>query len=191
MVYTICVAIGLALYIYAEIIGKGASLANINIHKLIIGTVIFTVWQAIMLALGMGLAYLIEDMNKVDKMQEFTWMLSIFIFGILATRMIIKAWKKEPIVERREDVLIKRTLLRYSAKIGIQTGLMGLVLGFLDAGFINSIVVLALATIIVFVAALYSGYRFGCVYKALANIMGAICFIISDIYLIGCYFIGI
>jgi putative Mn2+ efflux pump MntP len=184
-------AIGLTLYIYAEIICKGAVLAHIDNQKLLFGAMIFTVWQLVMLAIGTGVALLIERLYDTEQMQQFTWIASIFIFAMLAAKMIIKGWKNEPIEERREDVLIRKNVILFSSKIGIQTGLMGLVLGFLGINFVTAVIVFAIAAIIVFILGLYSGYRLGYVYKTTAYIAGSLFFIMSDIYLVGCFLRGI
>lgn len=191
MVLTLSVAIGLILYIYAEIVCRGAVLARFDCKRVLFHTIVFTTWQLTMLLIGVGLANIIESLHNTKRMQEFTFAASIFIFILYGIKMIRKAWKNEPVEERREDVLISKKVIAFSAKIGVQTGTIGLVLGFLGVDIIGAIIIFAIAAVIVSVFGLYSGYRFGYVYKTTAYIISAICFILSDIYLIGCYFVGI
>lgn len=191
MMLTLCTAIGLTLYIYAEIICKGAVLAHIDKKKLCIGSLIFMAWQQAMLMMGAFAAICIENFRNTEEMQEFTWLCSIFIFAVLAGQMVRKAWKNEPVEERREDIFTGKKIVLFSARIGARTGLIGLVTGFLGADLLMGIMVMAMAAITVFIFGIYSGYRFGYIYKTTAYISGALCFIFTDIYLIGCYFVGI
>ena len=191
MVLTLCIIFGLILYIYAEVVCRGAVLARLEGIKLLFATIIFTLLQTGMLLLGIGAANGIEYIHDTKQMQEFTWIASIFIFAILAIHLLRKAWKNEPVEERRqEDVLNRKKVFFLSAKLGIQTIMAGMVLGFLEEDFFAAVIIFVISSIIVFLVALYSGYLFGYVYKTAAYVISSLLLIVSDIYLIGCYFVG-
>lgn len=188
MVLTLCMAMGLTLYIYAEIICKGAVLARFDYRKISKGVVVFCLWQLAMIAIGAGVATFIEGLQDTEQMQEFTWIASVFIFVFLTVKMFHKAWKNELIEERREDVLVFRNVITFSAGIGFRTMLIGFVLGFVEVNLVTAVILFAFAAVIVFIAGLYSGYRLGYGHKTAAYIAAALCFMASGIYLIVAYF---
>ncbi|MBE5872045.1 MAG: hypothetical protein E7294_12435 [Lachnospiraceae bacterium] len=187
----LCVIFGLILYLYAELICKGAVLARLEGVKLLFGTGIFVLLQLGMLLLGIEVAKGIEHFYDSAQMQEFTWVSSIFIFVLLAFYLLRKAFKNEPVEERRqEDVLNRKKVLLLSARLGIRTALAGMVLGFLEVNFIAAVIVFAVAAVVVFLLGLYSGYFLGYVYKTMAYIVSSLFLIVSAIYLIACFFVG-
>lgn len=185
-----CLSLGLTLDLYAEVVCKGAVLAKVENKRLCLGGLFFGFWQLLMLLVGVGFAHLIETIHQSERMEQFTWISSILVFAVIAGRMIRKAWKNEPINERREDILIHNTVLKFSVQMGLRTLVMGVTLGFLEVNLLHGILVMAIATVIVFMLGLYSGYRLGYVHKKIAYIIGALIYIASDVYLVGCYFLG-
>ena len=191
MVLLLCVIFGLILYLYAELICKGAVLARLEGVKLLFATGIFVLLQLGMLLLGIEVAKGIEHFYDSTQMQEFTWVASIFIFVFLAVHLLRKALKNEPVEERRqEDVLNRKKVLLLSARLGIRTAVAGMVLGFLEVNFIAAVIVFTVAAVVVFLLGLYSGYFFGYIYKTMAYVISSLFLIVSAIYLIACFFVG-
>lgn len=189
LVIIICVALGLAFNLFASLVCKGAVLAQIDQKKICISTLIFSAWQLITLVIGNVAAIWIEYLQDSREMNQFTWVGSIFIFAVFAVHMVRKAWKNEPVVERREDILLRKSVMKFSFQMGLPTIFAGMAFGFLGANLLQEVIVIALCAIIVFIAGLYTGYRVGYVHKTVAYIIGALFMIASDVYLIASYFV--
>ena len=185
----IILAIGCILDFYGEVLCRGALLSKINKAQMVIGTLLFGVWQLIMIVVGIGCATLLEDVIRLERMQHFTSIISILIFAVFAGRMFKKAWKNDYIEERRQDdVLHLKKAYLFAVKIGIKTGMIGLALGFLEISPMHGMIFTVVATALVFVLGVYNGYRFGYRHKGIVFALGFVMLSAIDIYLIGMYF---
>ena len=183
--------IGLILDLYGAMLCKGAVLSDFHKRKMLCGMLLFGVWQLIMLTSGFYVAIFLEATIALERMEHFTSIISIVIFGAFAVHMLKKAWKNDYIEERRQDdVLQTKKAFLFAVRIGLKTIIVGLALGFLEINLVQGMVVTILATMGVFFAGMYSGYRFGYRQKGFVYLIGFHMMTATDIYLIGTYFVS-
>ena len=170
---TILVTLGISLDIFAAMECKGAQLSKIEKKPLVILCVLFAVWQTVALYIGSAAGSFLR-MREVSTKGGNTQIISVAIFGVLGVLMIRKAWKNEPVIERRDDRYAWKSLIARLALISTWTLVLGVALGFLGTGTVILLTVILAATVIVVIAGLHVGYHFGYEQKTKAYAIGGI-----------------
>ena len=88
--------------------------------------------------------------------------------------MIRKAWKNEPVIERRDDRYAWKSLIARLALISTSTLVLGVALGFLGTGAVTLLTVISAATVIVVIAGVYVGYHMGYEQETRAYAIGGV-----------------
>lgn len=175
---TILVTLGISLDIFAAMVCKGAQLSKIEKKPMVLLCVLFAVWQTAALYVGSAAGAFLR-MREVSPESGNTEIIAAVIFGVLGVLMIRKAWKKEMIIERRDDRYAWKSLIARLALISTWTLVAGVALGFLGTGTAILLTVISAATILVVIAGLYVGYRMGYEQKTKAYAIGGVLLLVG------------
>ena len=170
---TILVTLGISLDIFAAMECKGAQLSKIEKKPLMILCVLFAVWQTAALYIGSAAGSFLR-MREVSPSGGNTQIIAVAIFGVLGVLMIRKAWKNEPVIERRDDRYAWKSLIARLALISTWTLVLGVALGFLGTATVILLTAILAATVIVVIAGLHVGYHMGYEQKTKAYAIGGI-----------------
>lgn len=173
---------GLLLDLFAAMACHGALVAKINKKGLLLVSLIVGACQLAALYLGYFLATVMEGQQSISENGiVLAELIAIIIFFALAARLIYKAIKNEPVIERREERLGYKRFLRMAAMTGIYTLLAGIAFGFLKTGVITILVMVVVVAIVYVIAGMYMGYRLGAQPKRKVYFIGAALLIIAGI----------
>lgn len=175
---TILVTLGISLDIFATMVCKGAQLSKIEKKPMVLLCVLFAVWQTAALYIGSAAGAFLR-MREVSPESGNTEIIAVAIFGVLGILMIRKAWKKEAIIERRDDGYAWKSLIARLALISTWTLVVGVALGFLGTGTVILLTVISAATVIVVIAGLYVGYQMGYEQKTKAYAIGGVLLLVG------------
>lgn len=175
---TTLVTLGISLDIFATMVCKGAQLSKIEKKPMVLLCVLFAVWQTAALYIGSAAGAFLR-MREVSPESGNTEIIAVAIFGVLGILMIRKAWKKEAILERRDDGYAWKSLIARLALISTWTLVLGVALGFLGTGTVILLTVISAATVIVVIAGLYVGYRMGYEQKTKAYAIGGVLLLVG------------
>ncbi len=170
---TILVTLGISLDIFAAIACKGAQLSKIEKGPLIKLCALFAVWQTAALCIG-SVAGMFLHRYDMDPDGTMTEIIAVIIFIVLGVMMLVKAWKNEAILERRDDKYAWKGLVARLALISVGTLVLGVALGFLGTAWGVLLLAIAALTVIVVIAGLYVGYHFGYEQKTKAYAIGGV-----------------
>ena len=142
--------------------------------------VLFAVWQTAALYIGSAAGAFLR-MREVNPSQGNTEIIAVAIYGVLGILMIRKAWKNEPILERRDDRYAWKGLIARLSLISIGTLVLGVALGFLGTGTVTLLTVISAATVIVVIAGLHVGHHLGYEQKTKAYAIGGVLLLIGAV----------
>ena len=168
---TILVTLGISLDIFAAMECKGAQLSKIEKKPLVILCVLFAVWQTAALYIGSAVGAFLR-MREVNPNGGNTEIIAVAIFGVLGILMLRKAWKNEPVIERRDDRYAWKSLIARLALISTWTLVLGMALGFLGTATVILLTAISAATVVVVIAGLHVGYHWGYEQKTKAYAIG-------------------
>ena len=177
---TILVTLGISLDIFATMECKGAQLSKIEKKPLVILCVLFAVWQTVALYIGSATGAFLR-MREVSHKGGNTHIIAATIFGVLGILMICKAWKNEPVIERRDDRYAWKSLIARLSLISTWTLVLGVALGFLGTGTATLLTVISAATIVVVISGLHVGYHLGYEHKTKAYAIGGALLLIGAV----------
>lgn len=176
---------GLLLDLFAAMACHGALVAKINRKKLVLISLIVSACQLAALYLGYFLATVMKGKQSIsDKGIVLAELIAIIIFLGLGARLIYKAVRNEPVMERREENLGYKRFLYMAAKTAIYTLLAGIAFGFLETGVITILIMIVIVAIVYVIAGMYMGYHFGAQPKRKVYFMGAALLIVAGIDII-------
>lgn len=177
---TILVILGVSLEIFVTMACKGAQLSKIEKKPLVILCVLFAVWQTAALYLGSAAGMFLR-LREPSPQDGNTEIIAVVIFGVLGISMIYKAWKNEPIMERRNDRYAWKSLIARLALVSLWTLTLGAALGFLGTGTVILLTAILVATIVVVITGLYVGYHFGYEQKTKAYAIGGVLLLLGAV----------
>ena len=177
---TILVTLGISLDIFAAMECKGAQLSKIEKKPLVILCVLFAVWQTAALYIGSAAGSFLR-MREVSPSGGNTQIIAVAIFGVLGVLMIRKAWKNEPVIERRDDRYAWKSLIARLALISTWTLVLGVALGFLGTATVILLTAILAATVIVVIAGLHVGYHMGFEQKTKAYAIGGVLLLVGAV----------
>lgn len=170
----ILIIVGVSLDIFASMACQGALLAKIEKRQLVLLCVLAAVWQLAALCLGDLVAALLGWQVNSGHEAFLGRVLAAAIFFCLSIRLVIKAWKNERIVEKREESLGWKRFLLVMAGSGNYTFLAGVAFGFLGIRLLPALVMIVCISILVVALGMYTGYRLGFEQKLKAYAAGAV-----------------
>jgi putative Mn2+ efflux pump MntP len=168
---TILVILGISLDIFAAMACKGAQLSKIERTPLVKVCLLFALWQTAALYIGSSCGGFLRkrDTNPGGSATEI---IAVVIFGVLGILMIRKAWKKEQILERRDDKYAWKGLVARLALISLGSLALGAALGFLGTSTVIVLTAVLADTVAMVIAGLYVGYHWGYEQKTKAYAVG-------------------
>lgn len=181
MIEETVVVLGISLEIFGAMECQGSLVAKIEKRQLFIFCAILAAGQVLALGIGNFLSLFLSRSETQAKEIFLGQAVAAAIFLFLGIRLLVKAWRNEGIVERREEKFeIKRFLEVYSKGI-LFTFLAGIALGFLGSSVPVLLVVTLLLTILVTVIGMYTGYRLGFEHKMKAYVLGGLLLIAGSV----------
>ena len=154
------VCLGLSLDVFAVAICQGALLGRIKKGPLTAMGSIFCVMQVGALELGQQLSTLPSLWKFYDTTLTAWQLLSALIYFALGCYLIIKAIRRQPIVERRSEIRFSR-IFGLAALTAIDALLVGFSSGLLNAYWLTSGITLLVVTALFVIGGVFTGYHFG------------------------------
>ncbi len=181
MIEETVVVLGLSLEIFGAMECQGSLVAKIEKKQLFMFCAILAAGQGLALGIGNFLSLFLSRQQIQAKEIFLGQAVAAAIFLFLGIRLLLKAWRNERIVERREEKFhIKRFLEIYSKGI-LFTFLAGIALGFLGSSLRVLLVLTLFLTILVTVIGMYTGYRLGFEHKMKAYVLGGLLLIAGSV----------
>ncbi len=181
MIEETVVVLGLSLEIFGAMECQGSLVAKIEKKQLFMFCAILAAGQGLALGIGNFLSLFLSGQHIQAKEIFLGQAVAAAIFLFLGIRLLLKAWRNERIVERREEKFhIKRFLEIYSKGI-LFTFLAGIALGFLGSSLRVLLVLTLFLTILVTVIGMYTGYRLGFEHKMKAYVLGGLLLIAGSV----------
>lgn len=180
MVEETIVVLGLTLEIFGAMECQGSLVAKIEKKQLFMFCLVLAAGQILALGIGDILSFGLSRYGAA-KENFLGQAVAAAIFLFLGIRLLLKAWRNERIMERREEKFeIKRFLGVYGRSI-LFTFLAGVALGFLGGSIPVLLVLTLFLTILATVIGMYTGYRLGFEHKMKAYVLGGILLIAGSI----------
>lgn len=169
------VTIGISLDVFAAVTCEGAQLAKIHKGKALQACGAAALLQSVALFLGHLGAALLNHFDKQDNLSLTARMAAAIIFLIMGARQLLKAWRRDTVVEHREEVhAVFGKSLHLFQFAAVYTMLAGAGLGLLESSLLHELLILACITVIVVICGLYTGYNYGYEKKTIAYAAGGI-----------------
>ncbi|MEG0962198.1 MAG: manganese efflux pump [Lachnospiraceae bacterium] len=185
------IIIGISLDIFAVMECQGSLVAKIEKKQLMLLCIILVIGQAFALGMGDFISVLLCR-NRIETYEVFLGqVLAATVFLCLGIRLLLKAWRNERIIERREEQFDVWEFVKLYARTSIFTLLTGVAFGFLKSSMIIILILIAVMTVIVTVFGMYTGYRLGFEHKIKAYLTGGILLIAAGIDVIVHYILNI
>lgn len=175
------IAAGLSMDIFAWTACRSTLFSNIGRKKLLSFSGVFGIWEVISVSLGFYAAKIMKMVKLLNPSERFFEMTAVIIFFILALRMLLHAMGKELIDEHRQDEVQFLPLLKNSSAIAGRTFLAGLAVSLCNTGAVQQYVLLLVLGVLMAVAGLYAGYRYGFQVRNKAYLAGFLLLLAADI----------
>lgn len=175
------IILGISLDIFAVMECQGSLVAKVEKKQLVIFCAILVTGQALTLELGEFISLLLCK-NMAQRHEIFLGqVIAAAIFLCLGVRLLLKAWRNERIVERREEKFDVLEFIKFYARTSIFTLLAGFAFGFLESSMSVILVMITVMTILVTVFGIYTGYRLGFEHKVKAYLAGGILLMLGGV----------
>lgn len=190
IVEELIVLAGISLDIFAVMECQGSLIAKVQKKHLAIISSILVVGQVLALEIGNFLSVLLRRYQTYDYEVFLEEVLAVAIFLCMGVRLLLKAWKNERVIERREEKLNIKELVYLYIRSSAFTLLVGVAFGFLGCGMLRVLVMAVVMTVAVTILGMYTGYRLGFEHKVKAYLAGGILLIAAGIDVIVRYIIN-
>lgn len=174
MIEELVVIAGISLDIFAVMECQGSLVAKIEKQHLALMSVILVAGQALTLGVGNLLSVFLGRYQTSEYEIFLEEVLAVVIFFGMGIRLLLKAWKNERVVERREEKFHMREFVQLCVRNCMFTLLIGIAFGFLDSGVLQVLCIAAAMTVLVTVLGMYTGYRLGFEHKVKAYLAGGV-----------------
>lgn len=185
----VLIILGISLDIFATMACQGALVAKIEKKHLALLCVLVSIWQLAALCLGDLVATLLGWQVNSGRETFLGRVLAAVIFFCLGIRLLVKAWKNERIVEKREENLGWKRFLLIMAVSGNYTFLTGIAFGFLGIHLLPAMVMILSISILVVALGMYTGYRLGFEQKRKAYAAGTVLLLAAGVDVIVRYLV--
>lgn len=185
----VLIILGISLDIFATMACQGALVAKIEKKHLALLCALVSVWQLAALCLGDLVATLLGWQVNSGRETFLGRVLAAVIFFCLGLRLLVKAWKNERIVEKREENLDWKRFLLIMAVSGNYTFLTGIAFGFLSIHLLPAMVMILSISILVVALGMYTGYRLGFEQKRKAYAAGTVLLLAAGVDVIVRYLV--
>lgn len=174
VVEEIVILLGISLDIFGAMECQGSLVAKIEKKQLAIFSGILAAGQTIALSLG-SISALLLCQREIQVQDVFLGqVIAAAIFLCLGLRLLMKAWKNEGIIERREETFDVKLFLRRYVHSVLFTMLTGFAMGFLGTPLAVQLLLVIILTMLAAIIGMYTGYRLGYEHKMKAYAMGGV-----------------
>ena len=174
VVEEIVILLGISLDIFGAMECQGSLVAKIEKKQLAIFSGILAAGQTIALSLG-SISALLLCQREIQVQDVFLGqVIAAAIFLCLGLRLLMKAWKNEGIIERREETFDVKLFLRRYVHSVLFTMLTGFAMGFLGTPMAVQLLLVIILTMLAAIIGMYTGYRLGYEHKMKAYAMGGV-----------------
>lgn len=184
----IVVIIGLALEPFNEALKKGANQWHLKKVTLCLVSLLFAVIQTIMLGIGMITISLPMQKLHIEGGLTFIPFLAALILIFLSMKMFRRTFREHSFVEKREEVIDYKGLVKSACILGVDAIIIGILLALLQLAIIKNLVLTFGITSISVALGLWMGYRLGMRYHVVVNgCSGCVLLIIAFRLLMNCF----
>lgn len=176
IIETSLIAIGLAMDAFSVAICKGLSMQKFEIKKAVIIGLYFGIFQGVMPLLGFLLGgTFAETIEKYDHWVAFV------LLAIIGINMIREAFDKDEEVNDKVDF---KSMIWLAIATSIDALTVGITFSFLkvNIGFVTLLI--AMVTYVLSVLGVLIGNKFGCKYKAKAEVAGGIILLLMGVKIV-------
>lgn len=168
------IILGISLDIFAAMECQGSLVAKVEKKRLMVFCVILTAGQTLALEIGEFISLLLCKSRTGAHEAFLGQVIAAAIFLCLGIRLLLKAWRNERIVERREERFDVLEFIKLYGRISIFTFLTGFAFGFLESSVSMILIMVIIITVLVTVFGMYTGYRLGYEHKIKAYLIGGL-----------------
>lgn len=181
MIEETMIVLGISLEIFGAMECQGSLVAKVEKKQLMAFCAILAVGQVVALGIGDLLSQRLSCHRTQIKGDFLGQAVAAAILLTLGIRLLLKAWKNEDIVERREEKFEVKRFLRLYIRSIMFTFLAGIALGFLGNSIPALLALTLFLTILVAVVGMYTGYRLGFEHKMKAYVLGGVLLIAGSV----------
>ncbi len=175
------VVLGISLEIFGAMECQGSLVAKVEKKQLSVFCAVLAVGQALALGMGDMLSLFLASHGTQDRKDFLGQVVAASILLILGIRLLLKAWRNEGIVERREEKFEIRKFFRVYLRSILFTFLAGVSLGFLGSSIAILLLLTLFLTVLVTIVGMYTGYRLGFEHKMKAYVLGGILLVAGSV----------
>lgn len=178
---TLIIAAGISLDILAAVECQGAVVTKVRTKPLVLISLLISAWQLVSLYLGSLCARLLCRYDLKSHSAFTGRIIAVAVFFCLGIRLLLKAWKREHLNERREDRPDYRRFARLGAVTAMYTFLTGAAFGFLETDVMLIMLMVLGITILCVVGGMYIGYHYGSESRTRIYVTGGLLLLIGGI----------
>lgn len=176
IIETSLIAIGLAMDAFSVAICKGLSMQKFEIKKAVIIGLYFGIFQGVMPILGFLLGgTFAETIEKYDHWVAF------ILLGMIGINMIREAFDKDEEVNDQVDF---KSMIWLAIATSIDALTVGITFSFLKVNIWFVSLLIAMVTYVLSVLGVLIGNKFGCKYKAKAEVAGGIILLLMGVKIV-------
>lgn len=176
IIETSLIAIGLAMDAFSVAICKGLSMQKFEIKKAVIIGLYFGIFQGVMPILGFLLGgTFAETIEKYDHWVAF------ILLGMIGINMIREAFDKDEEVNDKVDF---KSMIWLAIATSIDALTVGITFSFLKVNIWFVSLLIAMVTYVLSVLGVLIGNKFGCKYKAKAEVAGGIILLLMGVKIV-------
>lgn len=176
IIETSLIAIGLAMDAFSVAICKGLSMQKFEIKKAVIIGLYFGIFQGVMPLLGFLLGgTFAETIEKYDHWVAFV------LLAIIGINMIREAFDKDEEVNDKVDF---KSMIWLAIATSIDALTVGITFSFLKVNIGFVALLIAMVTYVLSVLGVLIGNKFGCKYKAKAEVAGGIILLLMGVKIV-------
>ncbi len=173
------VILGISFDVFAVMECHGSLIAKVDKKQLAIFCSLLMLGQAVSLGTGNFISQLLCK-DKIDIHEAFLGQIvAAVVFLCLGIRLLLKAWRNERVIERREDKLNLPEIAKFYVRTILFTLLTGLAFGLLQSSAAALLAMILTLTVAVTVLGVYTGYHLGFEHKIKAYLAGGILLLIG------------
>lgn len=181
------VVLGISLEIFGAMECQGSLVAKVEKKQLSVFCAVLAVGQALALGIGDLFSLFLASHGAQGREDFLGQAVAAAILLVLGIRLLLKAWRNERIVERREEKFEVRRFLRVYLRGILFTFLAGVSLGFLGSSISILLALTLFLTVLATIVGMYTGYRLGFEHKMKAYVLGGVLLVAGSVDVIVCY----
>ena len=176
IVETSLIAIGLAMDAFSVAICKGLAMKKFEIKKAVIIALYFGIFQGVMPILG----FLLGGTFK-HTIEAYDHWVALVLLAIIGINMIREAFDKD---EKVNDEVDFKSMIWLAIATSIDALTVGITFSFLNINIWFASILIAMITYVLSIFGVMIGNKFGCKYKAKAEVVGGIILLLMGVKIV-------